>query len=135
MGALTVTISVTESQVLVTLAGEADLTVSGQLRELLAAVLAGAQQLVVDVSGLRFIDVACVRVLVEASGPAQDAGAPPVLSSPQPIVARVLELCRADQLIAVSRSVSEAVPRRVPPATEVPGPALRSAHQFSASVG
>src|ERR1700759_3624554 len=100
-GALTATMSGTEPQQLLRLAGEGDMTVSGQLRELLAAVLAGAQQLVVDVSDLRFIDVACVRVLVEASGSAEDAGAPLELTAPQPIVARMLELCRTDQLIAV----------------------------------
>jgi anti-anti-sigma factor len=135
MGALTVTMSITESQVLVRVAGEADLTVSDQLCELLAAVLAGAQQLVVDVSGLRFIDVACVRVLVQASGSAEDAGAPLVLAAPQPIVARMLELCRADQLITGSRSVPEAAPRRVPPATGAPGPTLYSDHQCPASIG
>ena len=46
--------SVTDSYVLVSVAGEADLTVSRQLRELLAAVRAGMRDLVIDVSGLRF---------------------------------------------------------------------------------
>jgi anti-sigma B factor antagonist len=121
-------ISATESYVLVKMTGEADTTVSVHLRELLAAVLAGTRHLVVDTSGLRFIDAACVRVLVRVCGAAEDAGGTLVLVAPQPIVARMLELCRADQLIAVHGSVTEAAPRRGQPAEEVAtaGPARQS---------
>ncbi len=135
MGPLTVSMSATESYVLVGMAGEADMTVSGQVRELLAAVLAGMRQLVVDVSGLHFIDTACVRVLVGACRAAEDAGGTLALVAPQPVVARVLELCQTDQLIAVYGSVAEATPRLVQPAREVPGPGLRSDHEYSASAG
>ena len=134
MGPLTVSMSATESCVLVKMAGEADTTVSGPLRELLAAVLAGMHQLVVDVSGLRFIDAACVRVLVGASG-AKDAGGTLALVAPQPVVARMLELCRTDQLIAVYGSVAEATSGLVPPARQVPAPGRRSEHEYSASAG
>jgi anti-sigma B factor antagonist len=108
MGQLTMSISAEESYVQVKMAGEADTTVSAQLRELLAAVLAGMRHLVVDMSGLCFVDAACVRVLVRACGAAEDAGGTLVLVAPQPIVARMLELCRADQLIAVYGSATEA---------------------------
>ncbi len=135
MGLLTVSMSVTESYVLVKVAGEADMTVSGQVRELLAAVLAGMRHLVVDVSGLRFIDAACVRVLVGACGAAEDAGGTLVLVAPQPVVARMLGLCRTDQLIAVYGSVAEAPSCLVQPAREVPVPGLRSDHEYSASAG
>ena len=101
MGRLTVSVSATESSVLVSVAGDADLTVSTQLGESLAAELAGARYLVVDVSRLSFIDVACVRVLVGVCEAAKDAGGTLALVAPQPIVGRMLELCRADQLIAV----------------------------------
>ena len=113
MGPLTVTMSVTDPYVLVSVAGEADVTMSGQVRELLAAVLAGMRDLVIDVSGLRFIDAACVRVLVGACRAAEDAGGTLALLTPQPVVARMLELCCADQLITVYGSEAEAAPRRV----------------------
>jgi anti-sigma B factor antagonist len=130
MGRLTVSISATESYVLVRVAGEADTTVSVQLRELLAAVLAGMRHLAVDVSGLDFIDAACVRVLVRACGAAEDAGGTLALVAPQPVVARMLKLCRADQLIAVFGSVTEMTSRRLPPAEDVAAPGPRSDHEY-----
>jgi anti-sigma B factor antagonist len=107
---LTVTMLATESYALANVVGEADFTVSGQLGEpLAAALLAGTRQLVIDVSGLSFIDVACVRVLVEARATAEDAGGTLMLVAPQPTVTRILELCRADQLIAVDGNLTRAV--------------------------
>jgi anti-sigma B factor antagonist len=130
MGRLTMSISATESYVLVRVAGEADTTVSVQMHELLAAVLAGMRHLVVDMSGLRFVDVACVRVLVRACRAAEDAGGTLVLVAPQPIVARMLELCRADQLIAVYRNVTEVPPRRVLPTEEAAAAGPRSDYEY-----
>ncbi len=51
MGRLTMSMSASESYVLVKMAGEADMAASGQLRETLVAVLAGMRHLVVDVGG------------------------------------------------------------------------------------
>ena len=130
MGRLTVSISATESYVLVRLAGEADTTVGVQLRELLAAVLAGMRHLVVDISGLHFMDAACVRVLVTACRAAEDAGGTLVLVAPQPIVARMLRLCRVDQLIAVYRNVTEVASRRVLPTEETAAPGPCSDHEY-----
>ena len=134
MGRLTMSLSARESYVLVTVAGEADTTVSVQLRELLAAVLAGMRHVVVDLSGLGFIDAACVRVLVGACGAAEDAGGTLVLVTPQPIVARMLRLCRADQLIAVYGSMTEVPPRWVLPAEETAAPGPRSNHEYPVSL-
>lgn len=135
MGLLTVSVSVsdTESSVLVSVAGEADTTVSGQLGESLGA-LAGTRYLVVDVSRLSFIDVACVRVLVGVCGAVEDAGGTLVLVAPQPVVARMLKLCRADQLIAVYGSAPiEAPPRMPTKKAAVPHP--RGEHKYSSSAG
>ena len=123
--------STTEAYLLVKMAGEADMTASAQLRDTLAAVLAGMRHLVVDMSGLHFIDAASVRGLVALCKAAEDAGGTLVLVAPQPIVARMLKLCRADQLIAVYESVTEAVPRRVLPAEDVAVPGPRSDHGYS----
>jgi anti-sigma B factor antagonist len=135
MGRLTISISATESYVLVRVAGEADTTVSVQMHELLAAVLAGMRHLVVDMSGLRFVDVACVRVLVRACRAAEDAGGTLVLVAPQPIVARMLELCRADQLIAVFGSMPERLSGPVVPTRKAEVPRPRNGHRYPASAG
>ena len=103
MGLLTVSVWAAESYVLVRVTGEADMTVSGQLNEpLMAAMLAQARHLIVDMSGLSFIDVACVRVLAGVCETGEDARGTLVLAAPQPIVVRMLELCGAH---AVSRSI------------------------------
>ena len=116
MELLTVLVSVRPSYVLVRLAGEADMTVCGRLREaLVLAVRAGARDLVVDVPGLRFIDVSCLRVLVQACRMAGEAGGTLGLVAPQPVVVRMMQLCGADRLIAVHGSVAEAAAHRVPP--------------------
>jgi anti-sigma B factor antagonist len=116
MELLTVLVSVRPSYVLVRLAGEADMTVCGRLREaLVLAVRAGARDLVVDVPGLRFIDVSRLRVLVRVCGMVGESGGTLGLVAPQPVVVRMMQLCGADRLIAVHGSVAEAAARRAPP--------------------
>jgi len=116
MEPLTVLVSARPSYVLVSLAGEADMTVCGRLHEALeAAVRAGARDLVIDVPKLRFIDVSCLRVLVQVCGMVGEAGGTLGLVAPQPVVVRMMQLCGANRLIAVHESVAEAAARRVPP--------------------
>jgi anti-anti-sigma factor len=134
MEQLTVSVSTTESSVLVSVAGEADMTVGGRLGEALAG-LAGARYLVVDLSRLSFIDVACVRVLARGCGAVGDAGGTLVLVAPQPIVARMLELCRADQLIAVFGSMPERLSGPVVPTRKAEVPRPRNGHRYPASAG
>lgn len=67
-----------------------------------AAVRAQARHLIVDLSGLSYIDAACVRVLAAVGETGADAGVTLTLVAPQPIVVRMLELCGAD---AVARSI------------------------------
>ena len=109
-GLLTVSVSVREGYTLVSLAGEADVTVRGRLRAALSAqVAAGSAHLVVDLSGLRFIDCSCLRVLWRASLLAQEAGGLLELAAPQPAVFRAMELWGAGQVIGVHDSMAEAV--------------------------
>lgn len=117
MGLLSVSVSASESYALVSLAGEADTTVCERLREpLVAVVLAGTRNLVVDLSGLSFIDSACLRVLLAVCRMTEEAGGSLGLAAPQPVVARMMELWGADQLIAVYGSAAEAATHRVLPA-------------------
>ena len=135
MGQLTVSVSAIGVRVLVSVAGEADMTVTGQLSEpLVAAVLAGSRNLVVDLSGLSFIDAACVRVLGGVCETAKEAGGTFMLKGPQPIVVRMLKLCGADGLLSADRSTAPAS-RPVPPAREVAVPRPRSDHEYFAGAG
>jgi anti-sigma B factor antagonist len=107
---LTVAVSARESHTLVSLDGEGDVTVRCRLRAALTAlVAAGTVDLVVDLSGLSFIDCSCVQVLWQVSRMAEEAGGSLRLAAPQPLVARVLELWGADRVIGVYDSVASAV--------------------------
>ena len=106
---LTVSVSAREGYTLVSLDGEGDVTVRERLRAALTApVAAGAPYLVVDLSGLAFIDASCVRVLWQVSRMAEEAGGMLGLAAPRPAAARVLELWGAGQVIGVHDSVAEA---------------------------
>ena len=85
------------------------MTVCDQLRGMLTAqVLAGARNLVVDLSGVGFLDSSCLHVLLAACRMAEQADGSLKLVSPQPMVARMMALWGADRLIAVHASVAEA---------------------------
>ena len=60
-----------------------------------------------------------MRVLLEVCKAAESAGGTLVLVAPQPIVARMLRLCGADQLIVVYSNVSEVPPHQLLPMEEM----------------
>ena len=105
----TASVAAAPAYTVVRLTGEWDVTVSGQLRGVLAAqVLAGSHQLVVDLSGLIFLDLSCLYALLEALQLADRAGGTLQLMSPPPLVTRLMALLDADRLFAVSASVADA---------------------------
>jgi anti-sigma B factor antagonist len=96
------------SRTVVRLAGEADVTT----RELAAVLGAEAAKkprlLLVDVSGLSFIDSAALHEIVRAYRRLRADGCLLALVSPRPAVARVLQLSALDQVIPVHASAGEA---------------------------
>jgi anti-anti-sigma factor len=109
VGALHSSVAAGESGPVLVLSGETDLMSSGQLSDLLTAQLsAGAQNLLVDVSGLRFADSASVRALVLAAKALRERGGSLVLIRPQRAVARVLELMGVTQVLVVQGVAEEA---------------------------
>lgn len=107
---LTVRAETGPGHVLVTLSGQCDASTGVQFREGLATEVArGALRMVVDMSGLEFIDSTGVHVLLELKDVLADWGGSLVLVAPQPIVARVLSLMGADELIPVAATVAEAL--------------------------
>jgi anti-sigma B factor antagonist len=109
-GLLTASVSDREGYTLVSLDGEADVTVRERLREVLTAPVAGgAPHLVVDLSGLAFIDASCLRVLWQVSRMAEEASVTLRLAAPRPAVARAIELWDAGLVTEVHDSVAKAV--------------------------
>ena len=110
---LTTSVATVESQsepyTLVELSGEADVTNSDALREVLDAEVAKLPRtLIIDLSGLRFMDSSALHVILRANRAMDRQGGVLALASPREPVAKMLRLTAADQLIPVYPSVREA---------------------------
>ena len=113
MDLLTTSVATVESgsepYTLVELTGEADVTNSDALREVLEAEVAKQpRMLIIDLSGLRFMDSSALHVILRANRTMDRQGGVLALASPREPVAKMLRLTAADQLIPVYASVSEA---------------------------
>ena len=98
---------------MVTLAGEVDATNAEQLHGALESVVREHPSLMlVDLSGLNFMDSTGLRMLLRASRALDRQGGVLGLVAPQASVARVLQLTKADQLIPVYDSVADAAADR-----------------------
>ena len=98
-----------EPYTLVELVGEADVTNSDALREVLDAEVAKQPRtLIIDLSGLRFMDSSALHVILRANRAMDRQGCVLALASPREPVAKMLRLTAADQLVPVYQSVSDA---------------------------
>jgi len=96
----------------VRLSGELDAHTSGQLRSLLnELLLAGQGNLVLDLSGLSFIDSAGLAALLSAAKGTRRGGGRLLLSGPAPAVRRVMALTGIDVVLTTVDSVDEALAR------------------------
>ena len=114
MDLLTTSVATVESgsepYTLVELVGEADVTNSDALREVLDAEVAKQPRtLIIDLSGLRFMDSSALHVILRANRAMDREGGVVALAGPRDPVEKMLRLTAADQLIPVFPSVSEAI--------------------------
>lgn len=106
------TVSVTEhdrGRYVVAAAGELDLAVADGLGAELEPLITPGAVVVLDGSGLTFMDSSGLRVLINASNRAEAAGATFRLVAPQAAVRRVLELAGADDFLATRADVPSAL--------------------------
>lgn len=94
--------------VVVALRGELDLTDAANVSAALGAVTALEPRVIVDLSGLEFIDAAGVAALARGRRQARDAGGDLLLAAPQCRVQRVLALIGDADGSGVHASVAEA---------------------------
>lgn len=111
---LTVTVPARESDgqpyTLVAIAGEADVTNREDLRRALDEEVAREpHMLILDLSGLRFMDSSALHVILQANRALDRHGGMMALVAPQEAVAKMLRLTTADRLVPVFRSVADAV--------------------------
>lgn len=99
-----------DSYTLVALAGEFDLNTSQTLRDVLEPHTSGpSRRLIVDLSGVAFIDSTAVHALLDIRAALAAVGGRLILVAPQAVVARVLNIVGADQLIPVCANLAEAL--------------------------
>jgi anti-sigma B factor antagonist len=98
-----------EPYTLVEIAGEADVTNTDELRRLLDDEVAKQPRtLILDLSGLRFMDSSALHTLLLVNRAMERQGGVLALVSPQAAVAKILRLTTADRLIPVFSSVADA---------------------------
>ena len=85
------------------------MTNSDALREVLDAEVAKQPRtMIIDLSGLRFMDSSALHIVLRANRVMDRQGGVLALASPREPVAKMLRLTAADQLIPVYPSVREA---------------------------
>ncbi|MBO0820180.1 MAG: STAS domain-containing protein [Nocardiopsaceae bacterium] len=99
-----------ETYTLVELSGDADATSSHRLREVLDDEIdRNPRAMIIDLSGLRFLDSRALHVILLANRELDRRGYVLALAAPRASVARVLRLTGTDQLVPVYASVDEAI--------------------------
>jgi anti-anti-sigma factor len=101
-----------EPYILVELTGEADITGSQTLHAVLEAETRKRPGLlVIEMSGLRYMDSAALQAIVRANLALGSGGGRLALVNPNANVARVLQMTEVDQMVRVYGSLAEAVPQ------------------------
>lgn len=94
---------------LMAIAGEADVTNREDLRAALDEEVAREpHMLILDLSGLRFMDSSALHVILQANRALDRHGGMMALVAPQDAVAKMLRLTTADRLVPVFRTVADA---------------------------
>jgi anti-sigma B factor antagonist len=91
----------------VSVEGEADLHTAPQLDDLLKAL--ESNHVIVDLTEATFVDSTMVSVLVAADQRLRTAGGQLVIAADNPSVARLFEMTGLDRVLAVNRTLAEAI--------------------------
>ena len=109
MDELEISVTAGPAHTLVAVAGECDLHTGRQLRDVLTSeVSRGVRRLILDLSGLSFMDSTGMQVLLSVRAVLTVRGGVLALVCPQPVVARILELTGADRVIPVYDTLQDA---------------------------
>ena len=93
---------------MIRLVGEADVSTRAMAEAFEAEVAKGPRQLIVDLSGLSFIDSSALGVIMRTYRALHGDGGKMALVSPSPAVARVLQLIDIARTVPVYQSLEEA---------------------------
>jgi anti-anti-sigma factor len=109
---LTTSVTGHPSYTLIELAGEADVTSSDALDDLLRAEARKRPRLLIlDLSLLRFLDSSALQAIIRANRGLRANDGSLVLVNPRDAVARILEMTEVDRIMPVCATVEEAAER------------------------
>jgi len=97
-----------DSRVVVGLRGELDVAVAVRVVAELSVVAARERDIIVDLTGLEFIDSSGLAALARVREQARHAGGDLLLAAPQQQVLRLLTLTRLTDVFSIHASVDEA---------------------------
>ena len=80
--------------------GEIDMETAGRLRDAIEPHLGPQQTIILDLSGVRFMDSSCLTVLVQARGALTADGGSLILRNPSEMARRILSVTGIEFLLA-----------------------------------
>jgi anti-sigma B factor antagonist len=95
--------------VVVTVAGEVDIQTAHALRDAVTVAAEFSHLLVIDLTGVTFLDAAGLGVLVEATNRAHGCDGAVTLVGPTGMVSKLLKVTKLDEVFAIHNHVDEAV--------------------------
>jgi anti-sigma B factor antagonist len=102
--------NVTDGVCVISLAGEADLYAAPELKEhLLRAIARNGKKIVVDLSGVTFIDSTSLGVLVQGERRLRPAGGRLALVCADPSIVKVFTITALDRIFPIYGSREEAI--------------------------
>jgi anti-sigma B factor antagonist len=104
-----VEVAETNGRLVVTVAGEVDLAASDVLRDELERHIADAETVVVDCTGITFIDSTGLRAFIDAARRAETAGARFRLAGVPATVTRIFDLAGITDLFTIHPDVARAL--------------------------
>ncbi|MGZ4110405.1 MAG: STAS domain-containing protein, partial [Actinomycetota bacterium] len=79
--------------------GEIDTATAGRLRDVIEPHMGPKQTIILDLSGVEFMDSACLHVLVQARGQLTENGGSLILRNPSTVAHRLLTVAGANDLL------------------------------------
>jgi anti-sigma B factor antagonist len=93
-----------DGAVVINVAGEIDIATCERLRDAIEPHLGPQQSIVLDFAGVRFMDSACLKVLIQARGRLSADGGSLVLRNPSEAARRLLSAAQAQDLLDADAS-------------------------------
>ena len=104
----------------ITLSGSVDINSTGELREAVQQVSTAVKSFTIDASDVSYIDSSGIAVMLLVKQVADRSSATFTITSVSPMVMKVLELAKLDQVFKI-QSVSSASSEEQKPASGAPG--------------